>query len=183
MGCFLTADDIIDMLRDVADGVRQTETASGPVWRSIDLADAIGCRTTELAAALKGLGIAPKRYSLGDKQHCRGYVVTELGRYLYGWKRPVQPKRPDDEWRRWAACIGETDIMFPEMGGHGGPVDTDKLERARHLCSVCAVEAECLDDALRVPEPLDLAGVRAGTLPAQRRTLRRQRRRERERTL
>jgi WhiB family redox-sensing transcriptional regulator len=67
------------------------------------------------------------------------------------------------EWMKRAACRGEDPaVFFPALG-----VRTD---RAKAICSTCAVRQECLEYALADPES---AGVWGGIAERERRRLRR----------
>lgn len=171
--------DIVDRLREVAEHLEPIDTATGPMWLSRELAEAVGAQPSDVATALRPLGLAPTRRSLGQKRHVRGYLVDELGPALYGWKLAPHPQ-PDQSWREWAACAGEWDVMFPEPEELGHHMDQAKLGRARWLCYTCPVQDECLEDALRHPNAWDRVGVRAGYTAGERRIIRRQRRQQKE---
>ena len=65
-------------------------------------------------------------------------------------------------WHSAAPCAGKTSMMFSTAPGN--------LDRARGLCSICPVQAECLEYAMSDDT---LLGVFGGTTPAERRELRR----------
>ena len=75
----------------------------------------------------------------------------------------------DAAWQRHAACAEED----PELFFAG---DDASVERAKQLCAVCPVRAECLETALAVNE---MHGVWGGMAEGERRRLIRRRRRER----
>lgn len=87
------------------------------------------------------------------------------------------------EWLEHAKCRGmapkdgetEPNLFFdplPKLRGAKPVFDV----RARRACSECPVKAECLDDALSVPEKYDL-GFRAGLTEQERIRERKARRR------
>lgn len=82
---------------------------------------------------------------------------------------------PDDgDWQTHAACIGRTDVMFPDTRGRG-PIPVSEsgevaYDKAREICRSCPVTAPCLAYALATRQE---HGCWAGTTPNQRRTLRR----------
>ncbi len=50
------------------------------------------------------------------------------------------------DWRERAACVGhDPELWFPGPGGDSGG-------RAKRVCAICPVAAECLRFALRGPE-------------------------------
>ena len=49
------------------------------------------------------------------------------------------------------------------------------MQPAREICAECLVVAECLDDALSVPVSVDIAGMRGGRTPRERRAIRAER--------
>lgn len=68
-----------------------------------------------------------------------------LGRLNHGWNvGPAFPHEEDDQWRTQAACIGHSDMFFPEVG-HG----RDKAREAKAMCATCPVIDQCRDYALR----------------------------------
>jgi len=78
--------------------------------------------------------------------------------------RNVERRAVYGAWLSEAACRG-SDIDFIETAGN---------ERALAVCASCPVRAECLDAALRLPVADDF-GVMGGTVPAERRRMRRAR--------
>lgn len=48
----------------------------------------------------------------------------------------------------------------------------ETLTYARNLCEGCEVRETCLIEALMVPQPYDLEGIRGGLLPRERKALR-----------
>ncbi|MCI0679349.1 MAG: WhiB family transcriptional regulator [Actinobacteria bacterium] len=91
--------------------------------------------------------------------------------------RFVTPARPGQTWgvitgvtaTRWktrAACAGYPDMIFFPTG------DTPSrlIERAKTICSTCAVREPCLEYALSTNQ---VAGIWGGTTEEERRSLRR----------
>lgn len=70
------------------------------------------------------------------------------------------PKDPHG-WRKHAACLGQTDKMFPK-----GYKDISYIPGARALCRGCPVRENCLDYILQFPAS-DLHGVTGGLTPRQ----------------
>lgn len=69
-------------------------------------------------------------------------------------------------WRERAACRGiDTDLWYPTLG--------EPTAEACAICAGCPVRAECLDEALSVPERF---GIWGGLTFKQRRELLRRRR-------
>jgi WhiB family redox-sensing transcriptional regulator len=67
------------------------------------------------------------------------------------------------DWAVLANCRGRSDVdFFPESkaGRHAG-------DRAKDLCAVCFVRAQCLDEALQRDEP----GIWGGTTEKERRRI------------
>jgi WhiB family redox-sensing transcriptional regulator len=85
-----------------------------------------------------------------------------VGEYLATWLRSLRP-----EWYAEAACIGTPiDVFFPGKGKGN--------KEALELCGRCAVQQECLDEAL-ADETLD-HGIRGGATVAARKLMRRNQR-------
>lgn len=77
-------------------------------------------------------------------------------------------ERPDDDWRKDAACLGaDPELFFGEVGFN--------LEGAKAICQTCPVRQECLDFALANGEKFGLWG---GLSVKERRQERRRRLRE-----
>lgn len=74
--------------------------------------------------------------------------------------------RPD--WHAQAACRGHPQLFFPGAGD-----STATTREALQMCDTCPVRRPCLDFALADPH---LVGIWAGTNPAERRRLRKERR-------
>lgn len=69
-----------------------------------------------------------------------------------------------DDWRDYAACLGEDpDLFFTE--GFGQPSQA-KIELAKAVCSRCPVKKHCLEWAFAVGDDWAVCG---GTTPAERR--------------
>lgn len=74
-------------------------------------------------------------------------------------------------WRSRAACLGmDSAIFFPEIGATPGHA-TD-TEPARKICATCAVNVECLEDALSESIAKDAAGIRGGFTAQERKAMR-----------
>ena len=86
----------------------------------------------------------------------------------------TQPLEDELGWRQRAACrFEDAELFFPERGiGRGGLAVA--VRQAFAICRTCTVQAECLDDALEVPETADY-GIRAATTPDERKYIRRRR--------
>lgn len=64
---------------------------------------------------------------------------------------PYQELGQPEEWTQWASCADtDPDAFFPEKGG--------STRAAKSICSGCAVQAECLDFALRNKEQFGIYG-------------------------
>ena len=67
------------------------------------------------------------------------------------------------DWRAEGACrTANPDLFFPVAVG---AVANRQIAKAQRICAGCPVRQQCLDFALRTPEP---AGVWGGTTPEQR---------------
>jgi WhiB family transcriptional regulator, redox-sensing transcriptional regulator len=67
------------------------------------------------------------------------------------------------DWRADGACrTADPDLFFPVAVG---AVANRQIAKALRICGGCPVRQQCLDFALRAPEP---AGVWGGTTPEQR---------------
>jgi WhiB family redox-sensing transcriptional regulator len=87
-------------------------------------------------------------------------------------RAPVSPRphRPDQSWRRAAACLGhDVSVFFPEDGDH-----EESTARAKAVCATCPVQPRCLQHALDYREH---NGIWGGTTEAERRRILRQQRR------
>jgi WhiB family redox-sensing transcriptional regulator len=74
------------------------------------------------------------------------------------------------DWRAEGACrAADPDLFFPVAVG---AVANRQIAKAQRICAGCPVRQQCLDFALRTPEP---AGVWGGTTPEQRTRARRAR--------
>ena len=75
-------------------------------------------------------------------------------------KHPEQINQNDTHttkhWTTKAACRGQTHHMFPKHHK-----DITYITQARHICSTCTVQTQCLNYALEYP-PADMHGVWAG---------------------
>ena len=70
------------------------------------------------------------------------------------------------DWKDQAACAGyPNDLFFPV-----GDVSERQIQRAKAICSVCPVNARCLEYAL---ETNQRSGIWAGTTEDERRSVRR----------
>jgi WhiB family redox-sensing transcriptional regulator len=70
------------------------------------------------------------------------------------------------DWRTRAACRGmETDMFFPERG------DGAAVDAAKTVCGTCPVAADCLDEAINLPDGWGEIGIWGGTSGRQRRIL------------
>ena len=78
------------------------------------------------------------------------------------------------EWVQRARCKDEDPELFFPIGTSGPAAE--QIERAKTVCTTCAVRSECLEWALTTGQD---AGVWGGTSEEERRALRRARRRER----
>jgi WhiB family transcriptional regulator, redox-sensing transcriptional regulator len=77
---------------------------------------------------------------------------------------------PTPDWRAEGACrTADPDLFFPVAVG---AVANRQIAKAQRICAGCPVRQQCLDFALRTPEP---AGVWGGTTPEQRTRARRAR--------
>jgi WhiB family redox-sensing transcriptional regulator len=79
-------------------------------------------------------------------------------------------------WRHQAACVDEDPELFFPVGTTGPAVA--QAERAKAVCRVCPVAADCLDWALETSQD---AGIWGGLDEEERRRLRRARQRRRPR--
>ena len=67
------------------------------------------------------------------------------------------------DWRAEGACrTADPNLFFPVAVG---AVANRQIAKAQRICAGCPVRQQCLDFALRAPEP---AGVWGGTTPEQR---------------
>ena len=67
------------------------------------------------------------------------------------------------DWRAEGACrTADPNLFFPVAVG---AVANRQIAKAQRICAGCPVRQQCLDFALRTPEP---AGVWGGTTPEQR---------------
>ncbi len=88
---------------------------------------------------------------------------------------PGSPASFDDPngWRKDALCRGvDTDLFFP--AGELGEEPVKHAEAAKAVCFRCPVREACLEYALATDQPF---GVWGGTNEAERRSIRRRRRR------
>jgi WhiB family transcriptional regulator, redox-sensing transcriptional regulator len=88
---------------------------------------------------------------------------------------PGSPASFDDPngWRKDALCRGvDTNLFFP--AGELGEEPVLHAETAKAVCFTCPVREECLEYALATDQPF---GVWGGTTEAERRSIRRRRRR------
>ena len=70
------------------------------------------------------------------------------------------------DWRTRAACRGmDTDMFFPERG------DGAAVDAAKAVCGACPVAADCLDEAINLPDGWGAFGIWGGTSGRQRRIL------------
>jgi len=82
--------------------------------------------------------------------------------------RIATPPTSRHAWRERAACLDlDTDIFFPVGEGEASQAP---IERAKAICAVCPVRAECLDFALRTRQE---SGVWGGMTEDERRRHRR----------
>jgi WhiB family redox-sensing transcriptional regulator len=82
-------------------------------------------------------------------------------------------QRSLESWRRNAACNGtHTDLFFPV--GEVGEEPVRQAEEAKVVCFACPVREECLEYALATDQPF---GIWGGTTEAERRAIKRRRRR------
>ena len=62
-------------------------------------------------------------------------------------------------WQRRAACRGpESSLFFPPSRAETRSERDAREDRAKAICSMCPVTAECLDYALQIREPLGIWG-------------------------
>lgn len=87
----------------------------------------------------------------------------------------LEPDTDRWDWYRHAACQGESLTLFYGSEGERVLERVNREERAKQVCRVCPVVAECLEEALRDPGQ---HGIWAGLSPEDRASLRRQRLRE-----
>ena len=70
------------------------------------------------------------------------------------------------DWRTRAACRGmDTDMFFPERG------DGAAVDAAKAVCGTCPVAADCLDEAINLPDGWGAFGIWGGTSGRQRRIM------------
>ena len=82
------------------------------------------------------------------------------------------------DWRADGACrTVDPDLFFPVAVG---AVANRQIAKAQRICAGCPVRQQCLDFALRTPEP---AGIWGGTTPEERSRARRARHRRAPRRL
>jgi WhiB family transcriptional regulator, redox-sensing transcriptional regulator len=83
---------------------------------------------------------------------------------------PAPAAPPPGGWQQRGPCTGEhPEIFFPSHGDPG--------TRARRICAICAVRADCLEYATRADE----YGIWGGLNQSQRQSLRRRQRRRKAR--
>jgi WhiB family redox-sensing transcriptional regulator len=104
-----------------------------------------------------------------------GTPRREYGSVTYGPTQLVTDLVAD--WRARAACAGYPNTLF--FPSSDGP-DEPSLERAKAICSVCAVAEDCLEYAL---ETNQRAGIWGGTSEQERKSLRRKWLAERRRSV
>lgn len=80
------------------------------------------------------------------------------------------------DWRTSSACRDEDPELFFPIGTTGPAVE--QMDAAKRICNVCPVREECLEFALATNQD---AGIWGGLNEDERRTLRRQRQRQRRR--
>ncbi|MFT4745419.1 MAG: WhiB family redox-sensing transcriptional regulator, partial [Nitriliruptoraceae bacterium] len=80
------------------------------------------------------------------------------------------------DWRTTSACRDEDPELFFPIGTTGPAVD--QMDAAKRICNTCDVREECLEFALATNQD---AGIWGGLNEDERRTLRRQRQRQRRR--
>ncbi|MGH8936508.1 MAG: WhiB family transcriptional regulator [Acidimicrobiia bacterium] len=65
----------------------------------------------------------------------------------------------NDSWQRRALCRGNHSHLFFPPSTFERKEDRERREaRAKAICSVCPVQAECLDYALHIREPYGIWG-------------------------
>lgn len=87
-------------------------------------------------------------------------------------KIPYQPNESDIQekgWIHYAACKGQTHLMFPKSHK-----DISYIPKARALCASCPVSKQCLEYALEFPVA-DMHGIWAGMTSRQLQTEQRRR--------
>ena len=95
--------------------------------------------------------------------------------------RPTAPRDHIGPWVASAACHGQTDLFFTDVGtgnGHDRARRT-REDAARAICAGCPVRGDCLEHALATREPL---GIWGGLDPEQRHRLDANRRRAANKT-
>ncbi len=80
------------------------------------------------------------------------------------------------DWRTSSACRDEDPELFFPIGTTGPAVE--QMDAAKRICNICSVREECLEFALATNQD---AGIWGGLNEDERRTLRRQRQRQRRR--
>ena len=86
--------------------------------------------------------------------------------------------RTDESWQVKAACRGpHASVFFPPSQFERKDEKEARESRAKSICATCSVRRECLDYAIRIREP---HGIWGGLNELERRTLLRNRERERQ---
>lgn len=78
----------------------------------------------------------------------------------------------DEPWRALAACHGkDPTLFFPPQTTTGTRRATKSIRRAKEICAVCPVQAECRADWETMPYTQRMHGVRFGMTSMERRGL------------
>lgn len=77
---------------------------------------------------------------------------------MAGTLRISQPLVEVGDWQRRAACRNLDSSMFFPRPGERGLRRQRREDRAKAVCAVCPVRAECLEHSLRVQEPHGIWG-------------------------
>lgn len=89
------------------------------------------------------------------------HVVIKRRRLAEAFEAVKAGYEPEEVWRFGAACIGLTDMFFPDGNSGANPYSV-----ARRICDQCPVVRDCLIDGLREP-----AGMWGGLIPRERQNL------------
>ncbi|MGI8707839.1 MAG: WhiB family transcriptional regulator [Actinomycetota bacterium] len=66
---------------------------------------------------------------------------------------------PDTAWREHAACLEYPAVLFFGLDDSEAPAERrGREDRAKRVCSTCAVRRECLEYALTTKEPYGIWG-------------------------
>ena len=73
-------------------------------------------------------------------------------------RRLPGPQLTQWDWPLGAACRGMPSTRFFHPPDERGPARENRIHAAKKVCRVCPVLQQCLDHALKIPEPYGIWG-------------------------